>query len=184
VFSVAHGSVDTVNFICDEPRIKAISFVGSDKAGKYIYDRGGANGKRVQANLGAKSLLSLPVLSPLLSTLGIDTDRGRDRPLHHHARCQQELCPQLDYRRCFWRCVLLEANILRTYPRGKARPDEKFAKQLAAGQRCMALSCCQSDSVQHCTTYDGGGRLQSVKLTQWCSRQWLPLAKANTGSTK
>jgi malonate-semialdehyde dehydrogenase (acetylating)/methylmalonate-semialdehyde dehydrogenase len=55
VLSVMHGSVDTVNFICDEPLIKAISFVGSDHAGKYIYDRGGANGKRVQANLGAKS---------------------------------------------------------------------------------------------------------------------------------
>jgi len=55
VLNVLHGSVDTVNFICDEPLIKAISFVGSDKAGKYIYDRAGANGKRVQANLGAKN---------------------------------------------------------------------------------------------------------------------------------
>jgi len=55
VVSVLHGSVDTVNFICDEPLIKAISFVGSDKAGAYIYDRGGRNGKRVQANMGAKN---------------------------------------------------------------------------------------------------------------------------------
>ncbi|GAA96570.1 hypothetical protein E5Q_03239 [Mixia osmundae IAM 14324] len=55
VLSVMHGSVDTVNFLCDEPRIKAITFVGSDKAGKHIYDRAGATGKRVQANLGAKN---------------------------------------------------------------------------------------------------------------------------------
>lgn len=55
VLSVMHGSVDTVNFLCDEPRIKAISFVGSDRAGKYIYDRATQTGKRVQANLGAKS---------------------------------------------------------------------------------------------------------------------------------
>lgn len=48
VLNVVHGSVDTVNFICDEPCIKAISFVGSDHAGKYIHARGSANGKRVQ----------------------------------------------------------------------------------------------------------------------------------------
>ncbi|KAM0428000.1 hypothetical protein ACHAQK_011810 [Fusarium lateritium] len=32
-----------------------ISFVGSNKAGEYVYTRGSANGKRVQANLGAKN---------------------------------------------------------------------------------------------------------------------------------
>lgn len=55
VLNVVHGSVDCVNFICDEPSIKAISFVGSDRAGQHIYARGSANGKRVQANLGAKN---------------------------------------------------------------------------------------------------------------------------------
>ncbi|KZO89788.1 methylmalonate-semialdehyde dehydrogenase [Calocera viscosa TUFC12733] len=55
VLSVLHGSVPAVNFLCEEPRIKAISFVGSSHAGKYIYDKAGANGKRVQANLGAKN---------------------------------------------------------------------------------------------------------------------------------
>lgn len=40
-----------VDFICDEPRIRAISFVGSDRVGKYIYERGTANGKRVQSNM-------------------------------------------------------------------------------------------------------------------------------------
>jgi malonate-semialdehyde dehydrogenase (acetylating)/methylmalonate-semialdehyde dehydrogenase len=55
VLNIVHGAVDTVNYICDEPRIKAISFVGSDHAGKHIYDRGSLNGKRVQANLGAKN---------------------------------------------------------------------------------------------------------------------------------
>jgi len=55
VLNIIHGQHDAVNFIIDEPRIKAISFVGSDKAGNYIYARGSANGKRVQANLGAKN---------------------------------------------------------------------------------------------------------------------------------
>ncbi|QRW13899.1 aldehyde dehydrogenase family protein [Ceratobasidium sp. AG-Ba] len=53
--NVVHGTVPTVNGICDHPAIKAISFVGGDKAGKHIYERGTKNGKRVQANLGAKN---------------------------------------------------------------------------------------------------------------------------------
>ena len=55
VINIIHGTTRTVNFILDEPAIKAISFVGSNRAGEYIYTRGSANGKRVQANLGAKN---------------------------------------------------------------------------------------------------------------------------------
>lgn len=55
VVNVIHGSRPTVDFILDEPAIKAISFVGGNRAGEYIYSRGSANGKRVQANLGAKN---------------------------------------------------------------------------------------------------------------------------------
>lgn len=55
VINIVHGSAKTVDFILDEPRIKAVSFVGSNKAGEYIYSRASANGKRVQANLGAKN---------------------------------------------------------------------------------------------------------------------------------
>ena len=40
-----------VDFVCDHADIQAISFVGSDRVGKYIYDRGTANGKRVQSNM-------------------------------------------------------------------------------------------------------------------------------------
>lgn len=55
VINVIHGAAKTVDFMIDEPAIKALSFVGSNKAGEYIYTRGSANGKRVQANLGAKN---------------------------------------------------------------------------------------------------------------------------------
>lgn len=55
VLNIVNGTVDTVNAICDDPRIKAITFVGSDRAGAHIYHRGTKNGKRVQANLGAKN---------------------------------------------------------------------------------------------------------------------------------
>merc|ERR1719430_1051890 len=53
--SVIHGQHDCVNFICDHPDIRAISFVGGDAAGHHIYNRGNANGKRVQCNMGAKN---------------------------------------------------------------------------------------------------------------------------------
>jgi len=55
VVNVIHGQHDCVNFICDHPDIRAISFVGGDAAGKHIYQRGSSNGKRVQCNMGAKN---------------------------------------------------------------------------------------------------------------------------------
>lgn len=55
VLQIIHGAHDTVNFLCDAPAIKAISFVGGNTAGEYIHARGTKNGKRVQANLGAKN---------------------------------------------------------------------------------------------------------------------------------
>ncbi|XP_065051899.1 methylmalonate-semialdehyde/malonate-semialdehyde dehydrogenase [acylating], mitochondrial-like [Rhopilema esculentum] len=55
VLNVIHGAKESVDFICDNPTIKAISFVGSDFVGQYIYERGSKNGKRVQSNMGAKN---------------------------------------------------------------------------------------------------------------------------------
>jgi len=55
VLSVIHGRHDSVNFVCDHPAIKAISFVGGDAAGRHIHDRGTKNGKRVQSNMAAKN---------------------------------------------------------------------------------------------------------------------------------
>ncbi|EJD04069.1 Methylmalonate-semialdehyde dehydrogenase [Fomitiporia mediterranea MF3/22] len=55
VLNIVHGTVPTVNAICDHPKIKAVSFVGGDRAGKHIYDRATSSGKRVQANMGAKN---------------------------------------------------------------------------------------------------------------------------------
>ena len=55
VLNVVNGGKDTVNGLLTHPDIKAISFVGSNSAGEYIHDVGSKNGKRVQANLGAKN---------------------------------------------------------------------------------------------------------------------------------
>jgi malonate-semialdehyde dehydrogenase (acetylating)/methylmalonate-semialdehyde dehydrogenase len=55
VVNMVEGSRDTVNNICRDPTIRAISFVGSNKGGEYIFADGTNHGKRVQANMGAKN---------------------------------------------------------------------------------------------------------------------------------
>jgi len=55
VLNIVHGGHDTVNFICDNEHIKAVSFVGGNIAGAHIYERAGKNGKRAQCNMGAKN---------------------------------------------------------------------------------------------------------------------------------
>jgi len=55
VFNVVHGDKEAVDAILDHEDIGAISFVGSTAIGHYIYSRGCANGKRVQALCGAKN---------------------------------------------------------------------------------------------------------------------------------
>jgi malonate-semialdehyde dehydrogenase (acetylating) / methylmalonate-semialdehyde dehydrogenase len=55
VLNIIHGAREAVTFVCEDPNIKAISFVGSNPAGEYIHDVGTKNGKRVQSNMGAKN---------------------------------------------------------------------------------------------------------------------------------
>jgi len=55
VLNVIHGGHSAVNFLCDAPQVKAISFVGGNRAGLHIHERGTKNGKRVQSNMGAKN---------------------------------------------------------------------------------------------------------------------------------
>ena len=55
VFNVLHGDKVAVDALLDEPRVQALSFVGSTPIAEYIYARGSATGKRVQALGGAKN---------------------------------------------------------------------------------------------------------------------------------
>lgn len=55
VVNLVNGSKETVDAILDHPEVRAISFVGSTPIAKYIYTRGAQNGKRVQAQGGAKN---------------------------------------------------------------------------------------------------------------------------------
>ncbi len=61
VVNLVHGSREAVDAILDHPAIRAVSFVGSTAVARHIYARGAANGKRVQAQGGAKNpLIVLP----------------------------------------------------------------------------------------------------------------------------
>ncbi|QLQ09694.1 MAG: CoA-acylating methylmalonate-semialdehyde dehydrogenase [Nocardioidaceae bacterium] len=55
VFNVVHGDKTAVDALLDAPDVAAVSFVGSTPIARYIYERGTANGKRVQALGGAKN---------------------------------------------------------------------------------------------------------------------------------
>jgi malonate-semialdehyde dehydrogenase (acetylating)/methylmalonate-semialdehyde dehydrogenase len=57
VVNLVNGSVDVVNGLLDHPGVDAISFVGSAKVARYVYERAAANGKRVQALGGAKNFM-------------------------------------------------------------------------------------------------------------------------------
>lgn len=55
LINLVHGGKPTVDGLLDHPEVKAISFVGSTNVARYIYQRGATNGKRVQAQGGAKN---------------------------------------------------------------------------------------------------------------------------------
>jgi malonate-semialdehyde dehydrogenase (acetylating) / methylmalonate-semialdehyde dehydrogenase len=55
VFNVVHGDKTAVDALLEHPGVAAVSFVGSTPVARYIYSRGTAAGKRVQALGGAKN---------------------------------------------------------------------------------------------------------------------------------
>jgi len=55
VINLVNGAKDAVDGILDHPAIRAVTFVGSSTVAKYLYSRAAANGKRVQAQGGAKN---------------------------------------------------------------------------------------------------------------------------------
>jgi malonate-semialdehyde dehydrogenase (acetylating)/methylmalonate-semialdehyde dehydrogenase len=55
VFNVVHGDKIAVDALLDDPRVEAISFVGSTPIAEYIHTTAVAKGKRVQALGGAKN---------------------------------------------------------------------------------------------------------------------------------
>lgn len=65
VFNVIHGDREMVEAICDHPDIEAVSFVGSTKVAKIVYQRSTFNYKRCLSLGGAKNhLMVLPDAIP------------------------------------------------------------------------------------------------------------------------
>ena len=61
VVNLVNGAKEAVDSILDHPQIRAITFVGATETARYIYRRAAENGKRVQAQGGAKNpIIILP----------------------------------------------------------------------------------------------------------------------------
>jgi malonate-semialdehyde dehydrogenase (acetylating)/methylmalonate-semialdehyde dehydrogenase len=65
VFNIVHGDTTIVEAICDHPSIEAVSFVGSTRVAKIVYQRSTNNYKRCLALGGAKNhLMVMPDALP------------------------------------------------------------------------------------------------------------------------
>ena len=72
VFNIVNGGVEIVEAICDHPDILAISFVGSTKIAKVVYQRATSNFKRCLALGGAKNhLMVLPDAIPEMTAKNV-----------------------------------------------------------------------------------------------------------------
>ena len=61
VINMVHGGPEAVNALLDHPLVRAVSFVGSTPVARHVYARAAQNGKRVQAQGGAKNpIIVLP----------------------------------------------------------------------------------------------------------------------------
>lgn len=72
VLNLVHGGKESVDALLNHAEVRAISFVGSTPVAKYIYEAGTRNGKRVQANGGAKNhVIIMPDADVKTSVAGI-----------------------------------------------------------------------------------------------------------------
>ena len=72
VFSIVHGDVEIVEAICDHPGIEAVSFVGSTKVAKIVYQRATSHFKRCLALGGAKNhLMVMPDAIPNMTAQNV-----------------------------------------------------------------------------------------------------------------
>jgi malonate-semialdehyde dehydrogenase (acetylating)/methylmalonate-semialdehyde dehydrogenase len=72
VFNIVNGDVEIVEAICDHPGIEAVSFVGSTKVAKFVYQRATSHYKRCLALGGAKNhLMVLPDAIPAMTAQNV-----------------------------------------------------------------------------------------------------------------
>lgn len=72
LFNIINGTQSSVENICDHPDIKAVTFVGSTKVAKIVYQRASHNLKQVLALGGAKNhIILLPDAHPEMASSNI-----------------------------------------------------------------------------------------------------------------
>ncbi len=74
VLNMVHGGKEVVDAILENPFIPAISFVGSTPVAKHVYQLGTLNGKRVQAQGGAKNAVVVMPDAEIETTVRIIVD--------------------------------------------------------------------------------------------------------------
>ncbi len=84
IVQLVHGGVDTVNALLDHDGIEGVSFVGSTPVAQTIYERAAANGKRVQAQGGAKNYIVV--------TESADLDFAAEKTISSACACAGERC--------------------------------------------------------------------------------------------
>ncbi|WP_345587637.1 aldehyde dehydrogenase family protein, partial [Sulfurisphaera tokodaii] len=57
VINIVHGAKDVVDEFLENKFIKGVTFVGSTKVGRYVYEKAGLNGKRAIVQAGAKNFI-------------------------------------------------------------------------------------------------------------------------------
>ncbi len=55
VFNLVHGGKETVEALCEHPDVEGVSFVGSTRVARIVYEASARTGKRVQSLGGAKN---------------------------------------------------------------------------------------------------------------------------------
>ncbi len=57
VINLVNGAKEVVDTLLDSPDVEGVSFVGSTRVGRYVYQKATENGKRAQCQAGAKNFL-------------------------------------------------------------------------------------------------------------------------------
>ncbi|WP_101295781.1 CoA-acylating methylmalonate-semialdehyde dehydrogenase [Halegenticoccus soli] len=84
VINLINGGVDTVNALIEHDDVAGISFVGSTPVAELIYEKAAANGKRVQAQGGAKN--------HIIVTESADLEFAAEKTVSSACACAGERC--------------------------------------------------------------------------------------------
>jgi malonate-semialdehyde dehydrogenase (acetylating) / methylmalonate-semialdehyde dehydrogenase len=76
VVNMVNGAKEAVDAILDHPLVRAVSFVGSTATARYIYLKSAQNGKRVQAQGGAKTPVVILPDADMEAAVKIIADSG------------------------------------------------------------------------------------------------------------